>query len=101
MCLQISVSCLFVETSPTETAIHSHITQANIGQAPYRKAPPKDCVDKIAYRYTGKLVYVWKGDKKGRVGRVFSIGGTHAQVAFSGMTGGTGVQTIKREYLMR
>lgn len=65
------------------------------------KGPTLKCPDKLAHKYTGKLVYVWKGERKGRVGRVLSAGGNRAQIAFGGMTGATGVYTIKREYLIR
>lgn len=58
-------------------------------------------VDKLAIKYTGKRIYVWKGPKKGRVGIVRSINGLYAQVDFdsSSFVGGSS-QLLKREDLV-
>lgn len=53
--------------------------------------------DDIAYKYADAIVYVWKGFKKGSVGRVLSIGRDYAILCI----GGTGVHTLKRENIIR
>lgn len=66
-------------------------------EATVEGAPGRRREDEIAFKYTGALAYVWKGIRKGVVGRVLSIGGTHARICI----GGTGVHTLKRENLIR
>ncbi len=57
--------------------------------------------DYYAMKYINKLVYVWKGQFKRKVGRVNSIDGQFARLTFTGTVEGRGVQTVKREYLIR
>lgn len=57
--------------------------------------------DHLAIKYEGKKVYVWRGERKGKVGRVISMSGPYARVSLSGTTEGAGIYAIKREYLIR
>src|SRR6185369_11927709 len=57
--------------------------------------------DHLALKYIGRRVYIWKGPLKGKVGRVLSIGGTKAQLSFTGMAPGCAIHTLKRDSLMR
>ncbi len=59
---------------------------------------PKDV---LALKFNGRQVYVWRGPKKGWIGRVRSIGGEHAQVEFTGVGTGCVIETLKRENLIR
>ncbi len=43
----------------------------------------------MANLYRGKLVYVWKGEKKGQVGRVVNMGILDARLSFTGTVGDT------------
>lgn len=88
----------FVERAAIETAIQSRIVPVEALPAVTSKNPHVFAnQDVLAYRYADKLVYVWRGARKGRVGRIIAIGGDYAQICI----GGTGVHTIKRAHLMR
>lgn len=62
---------------------------------------PKPTHDALAAKYQGKMVYIWKGQRKGRVGRVVLMSGPYARVSITGTVEGSGIYAIKREYLMR
>ncbi len=57
--------------------------------------------DEMANLYRGKLVYVWKGEKKGQVGRVVNMGILDARLSFTGTVGDTGIRSLKRVNLIR
>ncbi len=57
--------------------------------------------DRMANLYRGKLVYIWKGEKKGQVGRVENMGKLDARLSFTGSAVGMGIRTLKRVNLMR
>ncbi len=58
-------------------------------------------VDMLALKYVGKLVYVWKGQMKGKVGMVQSMAGDWARLSFASGIAGEGVQTLDRDHLVR
>ncbi len=49
----------------------------------------------------GKLVYIWKGEKKGQVGRVENMGILDARLSFTGTIGGAGIRSLKRANLIK
>ncbi len=57
--------------------------------------------DQMANLYRGKLVYMWKGEKKGQVGRVVNMGILDARLSFTGTVGDTGIRSLKRANLIR
>lgn len=57
--------------------------------------------DELASDNEGKLVYVWKGPMKGRIGRVLSMSGQYARVSITGTVGGNGVHEMRRVNLMK
>ncbi len=57
--------------------------------------------DKMANLCRGKLVYVWKGEKKGQVGRVENMGILDARLSFTGTVGGAGIRSLKRANLIK
>ncbi len=69
--------------------------------APIRQDMTAGVADYFASKYIGKMVYVWKGHFKNKVGRVMCIGGPYARLSFTGAFAGNGIQTVKRELLIR
>ncbi len=57
--------------------------------------------DYLALKYVNKRVYVWKGNFKNKIGVVSSISGDFARLSFEGAAAGRGVQTLRRELLIR
>ncbi len=65
------------------------------------KLGSSDDYDKMANLYRGKLVYVWKGEKKGQVGRVVNMGILDVRLSFTGTVGDTGIRSLKQANLIR
>ncbi|KLO10010.1 hypothetical protein SCHPADRAFT_999856 [Schizopora paradoxa] len=93
----LSVPSCFVETSPCDMVMRSHLSTANGSVIAVPGIPAVlDIVDKLAYKYSDKIVYVWKGEKRGKIGRVLAIGSSRAQICVNGKS----VLSVKRENLM-
>ncbi len=58
-------------------------------------------VDRLALKYVGRSVYVWKGKMKGKVGMVQSMSGDWARISFASAMQGGSVRTLNREHLIR
>lgn len=93
------------------TALLSHVEKttsnpwldSRVGIAGERRPPLEQreaVADYAANEFTGKLVYVWRHHRKGRVGRAIAISGKEARVQFTGTVGGASVETMKRENLI-
>ncbi len=93
----MDVSTLFVEKCSKDDLIQS---TTGILDAPKRVSG--DSVnDYYAMKYVNKVVYVWKGPFKTKVGRVISIGGLFARLSITGAIVGSSMQSVKREHLIR
>ncbi len=88
MCVPIGFLDVFV----SEAAVHGAVRE---GETPVTV----ECgvpVDVLALKYINKMVYVWRGERKGKVGMVQSISGEWARLSFeSGIAGGS-VRTIEK-----
>ncbi len=93
----MEVSTFFVEKCSADDLIHS---TTGFLDAP-KRVPGEGVNDYYAVKYVNKVVYVWKGPLKTKVGRVISIGGLFARLSITGAIAGSSVQSVKREHLIR
>ncbi|KLO11985.1 hypothetical protein SCHPADRAFT_891181 [Schizopora paradoxa] len=93
---ELCVYAAFVEKTPSTNGMQGSNSSVHPVQPQILYHNGKANIDVLAHKYMDEVIYVWKGFKKGSVGRVLSIGGTHARVCI----GGTGVHTFKRENLL-
>ncbi len=99
--LQMRVWSYFLEKSRVDNAIQSRVSILDVPKD--EKKPNFDWLlcDYLALKYIKKHVFVWKGHFKNKIGTVSSISGNFARLSFEGATAGRGVQTLRRELLIR
>ncbi len=97
----MEVSSFFLQKESEDNTVRS---RTGILDAPRPEKKPNfgwPLCDHLALKYVNKYVYVWKGNFKNKVGMVSSISGDFARLSFAGMAAGMGVQTLRREFLIR
>lgn len=97
----MKVSALFVEKTAEDSMLELQSRIAVVRPPKGKgKALRSKTFDYYAKKYTGKLVYIWNGPWKGRIGYVQSVSGKEARLSITGI-GGSGIQTLKRANLIR
>lgn len=94
------VPVLFAEKSSNKGTLQAAVAQLNEPKKIW-KGKEVAKYDELAQKYTGKYVYVLRGQFKAKVGVAKSMGGEMAEVSLIGGATGQTMESIRREYLVR